>query len=86
VGPTCQREGSREGERAGATDGWGRAIRGERGTREMDRVGRKGGRSAGARPRGGGGKLGPDSAQSRGKCFFFFLFLFSFLFLNLFYL
>jgi hypothetical protein len=60
---------------AGTADGWGRVVRGERGVREMGRVGREGGRSAGARERGG--KLASDSAQERGKGF---LFLFSFFF------
>jgi hypothetical protein len=48
------------------------------GVREMGRVGRERGRGVGACERGGG-RLGPDSAQPRGKDFLF-LFSFSFLF------
>jgi hypothetical protein len=44
---------------------------------EMGRVGRERGRGAGVRERGGG-RLGPESSQPRGKGFLF-LFPFSFL-------
>jgi hypothetical protein len=61
-------------------DGWGRAVRGDRGVREMGHVGREGGRSVGAGEREGG-KLGSDSALPRGKGFLFsFSFFFSLFF------
>jgi hypothetical protein len=63
----------------GTADGWGRAVRGERGAREMGRVGREGGRSAGAGERGGGESLCRIRPRREGRVFFFF-FPFSFLF------
>jgi hypothetical protein len=60
-------------------DGWGWAVRGERGAGEMGHAGPRGG-SAGAREIGG--TLGLDSAQPRGEVFFFF-FLFCSLFFSL---
>jgi hypothetical protein len=73
----------REGERAGAADGWGRAVRGERGVAGDGPRGPRGREERGRE--GERGELGPDSAQPRGKgfLFFFFLFLFTFLSLNL---
>jgi hypothetical protein len=63
----------------------GQRGREERGVRasewEMGCMGRERGRGAGARERGG--KLGPESAQPRGKGF---LFLFSFFFSLFFFL
>jgi hypothetical protein len=68
----------------GTADGWGQAVRGECGAREMGRVGREGGRSAGAGERGGKACAGFSPGEREG--FSFFLFLFSFIFLNLFFL
>jgi hypothetical protein len=83
VGPTCQREGGREGARAGTADGWGRAISG-RGTGARGRwaelgLGRGGGGDERAGEREGGGEFGSDSAQpGEGFSLFFpFSFLFS---------
>jgi hypothetical protein len=65
-------------------DGWGRAVRGERGAREMGRVGHERGRSAGARERGenGLGRIRPNREGEKGFLFFLFIFVFYFLFLN----
>jgi hypothetical protein len=84
VGPACQREGGRKVERTGATDGWGRAVRGERGAAGDGPCGPRGREERGRA--GERGELGPDSAQPRRKgfLFFFFLFLFAFLSLSLF--
>jgi hypothetical protein len=66
-------------------DGWGRAVRGERGTREMGRVGHEVGEERG-RAFGRGKKAwagsGPAERGEKGFSFFLFLFLFYFFFLN----
>jgi hypothetical protein len=72
---------------AGAADGLGRAVRGERGAREMGRVGREGRRSAGAWGKRELGRIRPN--QGGGEIPFSFSFLLPFLFLffyNLFFL
>jgi hypothetical protein len=65
----------------GVADGWGWAVRGERGTREMARVGHEWGEERG-HAGGRGKKLVPDPAQPRGgrRDFPFFSFSISFLF------
>jgi hypothetical protein len=86
-GPSASgRAGARERGRVRLTGGAGQreGARRERGrVRCMGRVGHSGGRSAGARERGGGGAWAGSGPAERGKGFslFFFLF-FSFLFLN----
>jgi hypothetical protein len=60
-------------------DGWGWAVRGERGAREMARMGHERGEERGRE----GEKLGPDPAQPRGgrrdfPFFFFYFFSISF--------
>jgi hypothetical protein len=71
VGPGCQRKSGCEGEREGAADGWGRAVSwggmGVARGRWAAWAGR--GRSAGAREREKGRRLGPDPAQPRGISF-----------------
>jgi hypothetical protein len=79
-----ERESGYEGARASAADGWGRAGsgrgEGSAGTREMGRLGREGGGSAGAPKRE---KDWAGNGPTEGG-FFLFLFLFYFLFLFLF--
>jgi hypothetical protein len=64
----------REGERAGAADGWGRAVRGERGAEGDGPRGPRGREECGRE--GERGELGLDSTQSRGKGFLFFFSIF----------
>jgi hypothetical protein len=62
-------------------DGWGRAVRGERGTREMGRVGHEVGEERGrARGRGKKAWAGSGPAERGEKGFSFFSFSISFLF------
>jgi hypothetical protein len=68
VGPGCQRKSGCEGEREGATDGWGRAVSG--GGKRVARGWARGRE---------GGDLGQNRPSREGRVFFF-LFPFSFLF------